>query len=74
MIFEPYQGDAREALLPVKELLKTNVKRNKKTGKPSEWWFDMRFENGTNQEENTKFFTLHEVKNHNFFEKKLQKD
>tara|TARA_Y100001973_G_C5094826_1_gene279476 strand:- start:239 stop:775 length:537 start_codon:yes stop_codon:yes gene_type:complete len=74
LIFEPYQGDVREALLPVKELLKTNVNRNKETGKPSEWWFDMRFENGDNQEENTKFFLKHEVKNHNFSEKKHEKD
>jgi hypothetical protein len=73
LIFEPFQGDVRESLLPVKELLKTNVHRDKE-GKPCEWWFDMRFENGTNQEENTKFFLKHEVKNHNFFEKKHEKD
>ena len=34
----------------------------------------LRFENGDNQEENTKFFLKHEVKNHNFSEKKLPKD
>jgi len=73
LIFEPYQGDVREALLPVKELLKTNVYYDKK-GKPCEWHFDMRFENGNNQEKNTKFFLKHEVKKHNFSEKKLPKD
>jgi len=73
LIFEPYVGDVREALLPVKELLKTNIYHDKK-GKPCEWHFDMRFENGTNQEENTKFFLKHEVKKHNFSEKKLPKD
>ena len=73
LIFEPYDGSVREALLPVKELLKTNVYHDKK-GTLCEWWFDMRFENGTNQKENTKFFLKHEVKNHNFSETKLPKD